>query len=434
MTAAPKEGVLDVLKVKGLPLTLLSVFCAFLGWSMLLPVIPVDMLDAGYGDSLAGLSTGLFMAATVVTQAFVPRLLRTAGYVPVMISGAVLLGVPSAFYLIDGGAALVLVVSMVRGVGFGAVTVAQSALLAELVPPRMLGRANAFFGGAIGVGEILGFTVGLPLYTAAGDTVFLVAVCCGVVGGLGAIGVPALKAAPVKKQAQDAAAAGSDAAPAAPRVPMWKLALVPVVGLCTGAMGFGAMTTFTAPAVDGIDPTVGALLAGITLAVIGAAQILGRTVSGWWADRVGEPGRLVVWASLFAVAGMLAMAALITLAPVGAPLVAGALGAAVVFGLGFGAIQSETLLMMFDRMPKERVSEASAVWNMSFDSGTGAGSTALGVAAASGGYGSAFLVGAGLVGVGTAALAGDRALGRNRVAEQHNVRTRLRRLRSGGGR
>ncbi|MGO1276395.1 MAG: MFS transporter, partial [Corynebacterium variabile] len=74
---------IDVLKVKGLPLTLLSVFCAFLGWSLLLPVIPVAMLDDGYGDALAGLSTGIFMAATVITQFFVPRLLRSVGYVPV---------------------------------------------------------------------------------------------------------------------------------------------------------------------------------------------------------------------------------------------------------------------------------------------------------------------------------------------------------------
>jgi MFS family permease len=405
---------------------LLSVFCGFLGWSLLLPVIPVAMLDAGYGDSLAGLSTGVFMATTVVTQVFVPRLLRRWGYVPVMASGAVLLGVPSALYLVDAGSWLILLVSAIRGVGFGAVTVAQSALLAELVPARQLGRANAFFGASIGLGEIIGFTVGLPLYTHAGDLVFLVAVGCGIVGGAGALGIPALQAAQVTGGAAPRAAQN--------RAPLWKLVLVPIVGLCTGAMGFGAFSTFTAPAVGEIDATAAATLAGVTLAVIGGGQILGRTVSGWWADRVGEPGRLVVWASLFCVGGMLAMSVLIATAPVGGALVAGALGAAVVFGLGFGAIQSETLLMMFSRMPKERVSDASAMWNIGFDSGTGAGSSVLGVAATTSGYGGAFVVGAGLVGLGTATLAGDRVLGRHRVTEHSNVRARLRRLRPGGER
>jgi MFS family permease len=421
--AEPGGGALAVLKVKGLPLTLLSVFCAFLGWSLLLPVIPVAMLDAGYGDTLAGLSTGVFMAATVVTQAFVPKLLRRAGYVPVMVAAAVLLGVPSAFYLIDGGAGLVLAVSAVRGVGFGAVTVAQSALLAELVPARQLGRANAFFGAAIGVGEILGFSIGLTLYTRAGDVVFLIAVVLGVVGALGALAVPPLRAAEVDRDAAREAVGD--------RVPLWKLALVPVIGLCTAAMGFGALSSFAAPAVDGIDPAAAATVAGLTLAVTGAAQILGRVISGSWADRVGEPGRLVVPASLLAVVGLLAMAAVIHGAPHGAGLVAGALGSAALFGLGFGAVQSETLLMMFARMPGDRVSEASAVWNMSFDSGTGAGSAVLGVVASAGGYGGVFLTGAGLVCAGTVALTGDRVLGRHRIVERHNVRARLSRLTTG---
>ena len=422
---------MTVLSVRGVPLMLLSVFCAFLGWSMLLPVIPVAMLDAGYGDSLAGLTTGVFMAATVVTQVFVPRLLRRWGYVPVMASGAALLGIPSVLYLPDAGSWLILTVSAVRGVGFGAVTVAQSALLAELVPARQLGRANAFFGASIGLGEIVGFTVGLPLYTHAGDVVFYVAVACGVVGGVGALGIPALRAASVGARADRTDPAAQAGRPR--RAPVWKLVLVPIVGLCTGAMGFGAFSTFTAPAVGEIDTTAAATLAGVTLAVIGAGQILGRTASGWWADRVGEPGRLVVWASLFCVGGMLAMSALIVSAPTGGALVAGALGAAAVFGLGFGAVQSETLLMLFSRMPKERVSEASAMWNVGFDSGTGAGSSVLGVAATTSGYGGAFVVGAGLVGLGSATLAGDRLLGRHRVSEHDNVRTRLRRLLPGAG-
>ncbi|MDN6814171.1 MAG: hypothetical protein L0L92_07390, partial [Corynebacterium variabile] len=173
----------------------------------------------------------------------------------------------------------------------------------------------------------------------------------------------------------------------------------------------GALASCPAPAVDGIDPAAAATVAGFALAVTGAAQILGRVISGWWADRIGEPGRLVVWASLCAVGGMLAMASVIHSAPSGAALVAGALGSAALFGLGFGGVQSETLLMMFARMPKERLSEASATWNMSFDSGTGAGSAVLGVVASSSGYGGVFLAGAGLVGLGTATLAGDRWLG-----------------------
>lgn len=423
-TVNQSDSALAVLKVKGFPLVLLSTFMAFLGWSMLLAVIPVDMLDAGYGETLAGLATGVFMLATVITQAFVPRVLRGLGYVPVLVGGALLLGVPSVLYLIDGGSTMVLAVSAIRGVGFGAVTVAQSALLAELVPPKKLGRANAFFGAAIGLGEIIGFSVGLPLYSSAGNVVYIIATVCGLIGAVGATGVPKLKAA-------DASVVRTGDAGGEVHVPLWKLALVPVVGLCTAAMGFGAFSSFTAPSVGEIDQGAAATLAGITLAVIGAGQMLGRTISGWWSDRVGEPGHVVVWASLFCAGGMAGMTLLLQVRPEGAVLVMAVLAVAAVFGLGFGAVQSETLLMMFARMPKERVSEASAVWNMSFDTGTGAGSSVLGVTASSTGYGGAFLVGAGLVSIGTVTLAGDRVMGKHRVAEHDNIRTRLRQLRSG---
>lgn len=423
-TVNQSDSALALLKVKGFPLVLLSTFMAFLGWSMLLAVIPVDMLDAGYGETLAGLATGVFMLATVITQAFVPRVLRGLGYVPVLVGGALLLGVPSVLYLIDGGSTMVLAVSAIRGVGFGAVTVAQSALLAELVPPKKLGRANAFFGAAIGLGEIIGFSVGLPLYSSAGNVVYIIATVCGLIGAVGATGVPKLKAA-------DASVVRTGDAGGEVHVPLWKLALVPVVGLCTAAMGFGAFSSFTAPSVGEIDQGAAATLAGITLAVIGAGQMLGRTISGWWSDRVGEPGHVVVWASLLCAGGMAGMTLLLQVRPEGAVLVMAVLAVAAVFGLGFGAVQSETLLMMFARMPKERVSEASAVWNMSFDTGTGAGSSVLGVTASSTGYGGAFLVGAGLVSIGTVTLAGDRVMGKHRVAEHDNIRTRLRQLRSG---
>ena len=423
-TVNQSDSALAVLKVKGFPLVLLSTFMAFLGWSMLLAVIPVDMLDAGYGETLAGLATGVFMLATVITQAFVPRVLRGLGYVPVLVGGALLLGVPSVLYLIDGGSTMVLAVSAIRGVGFGAVTVAQSALLAELVPPKKLGRANAFFGAAIGLGEVIGFSVGLPLYSSAGNVVYIIATVCGLIGAVGATGVPKLKAA-VASVVRTGDAGGEV------HVPLWKLALVPVVGLCTAAMGFGAFSSFTAPSVGEIDQGAAATLAGITLAVIGAGQILGRTISGWWSDRVGEPGHVVVWASLLCAGGMAGMTLLLQVRPEGAVLVMAVLAVAAVFGLGFGAVQSETLLMMFARMPKERVSEASAVWNMSFDTGTGAGSSVLGVTASSTGFGGAFLVGAGLVSIGTVTLAGDRVMGKHRVAEHDNIRTRLRQLRSG---
>ena len=62
------EQIDSVWKAPGLKPTLVAVFCAFGGWALLLPVIPLAIIDNGGSDGLAGLSTGVFMGATVLTQ------------------------------------------------------------------------------------------------------------------------------------------------------------------------------------------------------------------------------------------------------------------------------------------------------------------------------------------------------------------------------
>jgi hypothetical protein len=48
-------------------------------------------------------------------------------------------------------------------------------------------------------------------------------------------------------------------------------------------------------------------------------------------------------------------------------------------GAGFGAVQSLTLVAAFSRTERRSRSVASAVWNMSIDSGTAAGALLIGV-------------------------------------------------------
>ena len=77
---------------------LIAVAAAFGSWAMLLPVIPVAVLDSSGSPALAGGSTGVFMVATVITQLFMPRVLRRFTYRSVIVVSAVLLGVPAVSY------------------------------------------------------------------------------------------------------------------------------------------------------------------------------------------------------------------------------------------------------------------------------------------------------------------------------------------------
>ena len=59
-------------KARGLVPVLIAVASAFAAWALLLPVVPTAVIDADQPASLAGLSTGVFMLATVLTQMLTP--------------------------------------------------------------------------------------------------------------------------------------------------------------------------------------------------------------------------------------------------------------------------------------------------------------------------------------------------------------------------
>lgn len=451
------EQIDSVWKAPGLKPTLVAVFCAFGGWALLLPVIPLAIIDNGGSDGLAGLSTGVFMGATVLTQAFTPRVLRAVGYMPVMFVAGLLLGIPAIIYAADMSAGTVLVVAAIRGVGFGAATVTEAALIAELVPPRLVGRSSGVFGATVGIAQLLSFPLGMWLYGSFSMiVVLLVASVYSVVGGIAALQLPRPRDEHAEHAELTAAhgdvtgahaghGTGDDAealehstesmdfTPARPRASTWKLVTIPGFAIGAAAGGFAAFSTFLAPAAAQLDASAAATISGFTLSIIGGMQIMTRLFSGWYADRVGEPGRLYGIGLLLCLLGLAAAAATITAGSSGLTLALCALGSAALFGAGFGVVQTEALLMMFDRLPREESAKASALWNMTFDSGTGLGAVVLGFVAGAFAYQGAFVASAAVVTVALIAAGLDRVVGRHRISEYNNVRETLRSLRQRSG-
>ena len=102
-----------------------------------------------------------------------------------------MLGLPALFYVVDMSAVPLLVVAVIRGIGFGAVTVAEAALIAELVPPRMMGNSSAALGVSVGLSQLLSFPLGLWLLNAHGEAVvFVTAAVYASVGAAAAYWIP----------------------------------------------------------------------------------------------------------------------------------------------------------------------------------------------------------------------------------------------------
>ena len=120
----------------------------------------------------------------------------------------------------------------------------------------------------------------------------------------------------------------------------------------------------------------GTTTAAIALAVLTTGQLAGRGLGGELADRRTRAPAVAV--GLVTGAGLVTVAAgagVIAVGGAGSGLVV-LLGAALV-GLGFGAVQSDTLLALFARAGPSRSGAASTWWNTGYDAGTGLGAAAL---------------------------------------------------------
>ena len=147
---------------------LAATVAAFGGYALLLPVLPLWVASSGAGPALAGSVTGVFMAATVITQLGVPALLRAVGHRAALIGAAFALGAPAALLVLTPSPWLAMPVAVVRGAGFGVLTVAGAALVSDLVPARVRGRATGIYGVAIGAPQLVLLTGGVWAWSRLG--------------------------------------------------------------------------------------------------------------------------------------------------------------------------------------------------------------------------------------------------------------------------
>ncbi|QKT11882.1 MFS transporter [Rhodococcus sp. W8901] len=360
----------ELLRTRGVLVALLMGATTFGGWTLLLPVVPLAIADAGGSSTAAGASTAVFMATTVVTQLRVPALLRNRGYRAVLAVGCVLLGLPSLGFLLSTATAPALAISAIRGIGFGLVTVAGIGLLAELAPPNLLGRVTGANGVAVAASQMLVLPLGLGLYQAGHHAaVYLLGT---IIPLLSLVSISRLPVVP------------NPGMPAGRKGPPLKVLLVPCLSMLVVAATYGGVSSLLPIATENR-----AAVAGFALSASAGAMLLGRYGAGVIADRIGA-GRTTVPALLTAAVGtsLLAFAVAGHVGDIG--LVVGAM----IFGLGFGAVQNESLLVLLASAGRDRVAAASASWNIAYDGGTGVGALALGAVATAAGYPPVFVVAA----------------------------------------
>jgi MFS family permease len=365
-----------------LPLAVVS-FTGFAGYAILLPVAPLWAVRGGADTAGAGLVNGVLLLATVLTQLFVPGLLRRLGWGRVLVAGMILLGVPAALYAASDALGAVLLLSALRGTGFGVITVVGSSAVAALVDVRRRGEAIGAYGLAVAVPNLLLLPAGPWVAENLGyGAVFAVAALpvAGIPAALRLAGVLETAAPDLRQREPDPT--DGPATVGEHRAVLLRL-LPPTALLLSVTLAGGAAITFLPQMVDG------ALLSGTALLVLGLVAALSRWRAGALADRFG-PGRFLVPLVLLTATGSLLLSTAVV--DPDAPGVVRLMVAMVVLGVAYGALQNLTLVLAFASVSRRHHHTASAVWNVGFDAGTALGSVAVGLLARQSSFAAAFLV------------------------------------------
>ena len=355
-----------------LALVFVCTFGASSSFYLLLSVVPLYAASVGAGGLGAGLATGALMLSTVATELVTPRLVARFGYRLVLAAGLVLLGAPALALPPSTGMAAILLVCVVRGTGFAVAVVVGGALVASLVPPERRGEGLGVAGIVVGVPGMVALPLGVWLVGRVDfPPVFVAGALAALVVLLAVRGVPGRQQAPGE----------SLGVLAGLRTPAL---LRPAVLFSTTAMAAGVVVTFLPIAASSASKG----LVPVALLIQTAAATLTR----WWAGRHGDrhgAARLLAPAMVAAAAGMLVLVLV-------ANPVAVVLGM-VVFGTGFGVAQNVTLAMMFERVGPGGYGTVSALWNLAYDAGLGAGAVGFGLLITPVGYPASFALTAGVL-------------------------------------
>jgi MFS family permease len=361
--ARPVTGDSAPARLISLPLavTFLAEFTSLTSFFLLLSVLPMLAAAAGASSSGAGLIPGSLLLGTVAAEAAAATGIRRFGYRTVLAAGAALLGAPALVLIPREPQAVMMSVSFVRGLGFGLCGVATGALTAKLLPPERRGEGLGLLGIVSGVPAVIALPAGVWL---AGHHLAPAVAAMAAIAGL--LPLTAIRWLPGR--------GGAGSTPPAARTrrmagPALRLPLI--FAACTVAAGV----------LDSFLP----LAKGVTSNLSSAAlliQAITATLSRWQAGRHGDRyghAKLLIPALIVAAFGMTAMIWLASPVLIFASMV--------LFGAAFGVLENATFALLIEQLPEAK---ASALWNVAYDAGYGAGPAVFGLFAVRTGYPAAF--------------------------------------------
>jgi MFS family permease len=332
-------------------------FCVFLGFNMLLPTLSLYLHEQKLSEHEIGLVFGSFTVSAMTLRLLANRLSQRFGTLTVVRIGFLTCAFGAICFILVRHMGFYFLARLMQGAGFAVSSTLLVSVASNIIPPQRLGEGIGYVGLGATLSLALGPVLGLDLAKRYGfEIMFIVAASTCIVAILISFMIPKIRPFSDNLQQQEK------------RSWLEKSALPSAVLTFFYASGVSAVTVFLAIYCElkGLPPAANFFV----VSTIGT--IIARLTTGRLYDRKGHlfvmpPAIICLVAAIIAI---------IMVPP--KPIM---YMAAVVYGLGAGAIFPSVQTLTLSSVPPERRTVASAYFFVAFDLGMGIGTIFLGFVA-----------------------------------------------------
>lgn len=347
-----------------------SLFLLILCLQMLLSPLPSYVKDRFQpGDFTVSLVTSVFALSAIVTRFITAALLKIVHRNVLLFIGITIAAASTGAFAIAGSVTAVLLLRIGFGIGFGIASTVMPTLVSQIIPLRRMGEGIGYFGLSSSLAMSFGPLIGLSVLDGYGFTPLAV------MGALSAaLIIPLLLISrSIPPQPPKKTRLNQSGAPSGSKIPFNKKLIIPAVLNVLLSVTYGGILGFLAL----FGKEIHMANVGLFFLFNACTILIIRPISGRLFDSKGPvvvviPGALIIASSLIILSFTTQLPMLIL--------------SALLYGLGFGAIQPTLQAWMLRDCVPEQYGTANSLFYNALDFGVAIGSMALGVIASSTGY------------------------------------------------
>jgi len=154
-------------------LTGVSSMVTFISFHILMPTLPVYVVNLGGTPSEVGLVVSFFSISALIVRPFIGRLVDIYGRKNIFLIGSFICILSCLAYSCGQTIKVLLMVRLLHGLGFGTSTTAAGTMIVDFIPKKRLGEGISYYGLAPTISLALAPAMGLYILNKFNFTVLL---------------------------------------------------------------------------------------------------------------------------------------------------------------------------------------------------------------------------------------------------------------------